>query len=96
MKFIVYLSTWIERGLFPLTDKILAVQEPLSTKEMQHVESVDVEEPGQPLRPYEQRENNVHEKARQQRAPDKVGSGKKYKPCPRWKNPNSCSHMGTW
>lgn len=87
MKFIVYLSTWIERDLFPLTDEISAVQEPLSTKEMQHVESVDVEEQGQPLRPYEQQEKNVHEKARQQRAPDKAGSGKKYKPCPRWKNP---------
>lgn len=86
IKFIVYLSTWIERGLFPFTDEISAVQEPLSTKEMQHVESVDGEEQGQRLRPYEEQEKNAHEKARQQRAPDKAGSGKKYKPCLRWKN----------
>lgn len=54
---------------------------------MQHVESVDVEEQGQPPRPYEQQEKNVHEKARQQRAPDKAGDGKKYEPCQRWKDP---------
>lgn len=85
MKFIVYLSTWIERS-FSTYWQDSAVQEALSTKEMQHVESVDVEEQGQPPRPYEQQEKNVHEKARQQRAPDKAGDGKKYEPCPRWKN----------
>lgn len=50
------------------------------------MESVDVEEQGQPPRRYEQQEKNVHEKVRQQLALDKAGDGKKYKPCPRWKN----------
>lgn len=50
------------------------------------MESVDVAEHGQSPRPYEQHEKNVHEKARQQCAPDKAGNGKKYEPCPRWKN----------
>lgn len=86
MKCIVHFPTWIEWGLFRLTVEISAVQEPLSTKKRLHVESVDLEEQGQPLRPFEQQEKNVYEKVRQQRALHKAGSGKKYKPCPRWKN----------
>ncbi|XP_031728280.1 armadillo repeat-containing protein 4 isoform X1 [Anarrhichthys ocellatus] len=63
-----------------------AVQELPSTQKIQHVEPVDAEEQGQPQRSYEQQEKNVHEKARQQHAPNKAGGGKKYEPCPRWKN----------
>ncbi|XP_056290638.1 outer dynein arm-docking complex subunit 2 [Pseudoliparis swirei] len=63
-----------------------AVQELPSTQEIQHVESVDAKEQGQPQRSFEQQEKNVHEKARQQRAPNKAHGGKKYEPCPRWKN----------
>ncbi|TKS87995.1 Armadillo repeat-containing protein 4 [Collichthys lucidus] len=63
-----------------------AVQELPSTQKIQHVESVDAEEQGQPQRSYEQQEKNVHEKARQQHAPNKADGEKKYEPCPRWKN----------
>uniref|UniRef100_A0A8C4DC69 Outer dynein arm docking complex subunit 2 n=1 Tax=Dicentrarchus labrax TaxID=13489 RepID=A0A8C4DC69_DICLA len=63
-----------------------AAQELPSTQKIQHVESVDAEEQGQPQRSYEQQEKNVHEKARQQHTPNKAGGEKKYEPCPRWKN----------
>ncbi|XP_075968755.1 outer dynein arm-docking complex subunit 2-like isoform X2 [Anarhichas minor] len=63
-----------------------AVQELPSTQKIQHVEPVDAEEQGQPQRSYEQQEKNVHEKARQQHAPNKAGGGKKYELCPWWKN----------
>ncbi|XP_029385311.1 armadillo repeat-containing protein 4 isoform X2 [Echeneis naucrates] len=52
----------------------------------QHVESVDMEEQGQPQRSYEQHEKNVHDKARQQHTLNKASGEKKYEPCPRWRN----------
>ncbi|XP_071753052.1 outer dynein arm-docking complex subunit 2 isoform X1 [Centroberyx gerrardi] len=64
-----------------------AVQEELpSTQKIQHVESVDAEEQGQPQRSYEHQEKNVHERARQQHTPNKPGGKKKLEPSPRWKN----------
>uniref|UniRef100_UPI0037E7FF26 outer dynein arm-docking complex subunit 2 n=1 Tax=Semicossyphus pulcher TaxID=241346 RepID=UPI0037E7FF26 len=63
----------------------LAAQELPSTQKIQHVESVDAEEQGQPQRSYEQKEKNVHEKARQHTA-YKAGGKKKYEPCPSWRN----------
>uniref|UniRef100_A0A673BVC0 Armadillo repeat containing 4 n=1 Tax=Sphaeramia orbicularis TaxID=375764 RepID=A0A673BVC0_9TELE len=63
-----------------------AVQELPSTQKIQHVESVDAEEQGQPQRSYEQQEKNVHEKARQQHTANKAGGKMKYEPCPRWKD----------
>ena len=80
--------------LFPLTNQDFAVQELPSTQKIQHVESVDAEEQGQPQRSYEQREKNVHEKARQQLTPNKAGGEKKYEPCPRWKNLGLVSPSG--
>ncbi|XP_044031908.1 outer dynein arm-docking complex subunit 2 isoform X2 [Siniperca chuatsi] len=71
-----------------------AVQELPSTQKIQHVESVDAEEQGQPQRSYEQQEKNVHEKARQQHTPNKAGGKKKYEPCPRWKNLGLMSPCG--
>ncbi|KAL7373163.1 hypothetical protein ABVT39_000343 [Epinephelus coioides] len=71
-----------------------AVQELPSTQKIQHVESVDAEEQGQPQRSYEQQEKNVHEKARQQHTPNKAGGEKKYEPCPRWKNLGLVSPCG--
>lgn len=57
------------------------------------MESVDAEEHGQPPRPYEQQEKNVHEKARQQRAPDKAVRNMNHVRDGRiW---DSRSHMGT-
>lgn len=82
----------IERGIFPHSPVVsnyqqdFAVQELPSTQKIQHVESVDVEEQGQPQRPYEREEKNVHEKARQQRAPNKAGGKKKYELCLRWRD----------
>ncbi|KAM8822409.1 outer dynein arm-docking complex subunit 2 isoform 2-T3 [Spinachia spinachia] len=61
-------------------------QELPPTVKIQHVESVDAQEQGQPQRSDEQQEKNVHEKARQQHAPNKADDRKKYEPCPRWKN----------
>ncbi|XP_028289055.1 armadillo repeat-containing protein 4 [Parambassis ranga] len=63
-------------------------------KQIQHVESVDGEEQGQPQRSYEQQEKNVHEKARQQHALNKAGGKKKYEPCQRWKNLGLLSACG--
>uniref|UniRef100_A0A665UWR7 Armadillo repeat containing 4 n=1 Tax=Echeneis naucrates TaxID=173247 RepID=A0A665UWR7_ECHNA len=63
-----------------------AVQELPSTQRIQHVESVDMEEQGQPQRSYEQHEKNVHDKARQQHTLNKASGEKKYEPCPRWRN----------
>ncbi|XP_075936861.1 outer dynein arm-docking complex subunit 2-like isoform X2 [Anarhichas minor] len=71
-----------------------AVQELPSTQKIQHVEPVDAEEQGQPQRSYEQQEKNVHEKARQQHAPNKAGGGKKYELCPWWKNLSLVSLCG--
>ncbi|XP_039983105.1 outer dynein arm-docking complex subunit 2 [Xiphias gladius] len=71
-----------------------AVQELPSTKRIQHVESVDMEEQGQPQRSYEQQEKNVHDKARQQHTLNKAGDEKKYEPCPRWKNLGLMSPCG--
>ncbi|XP_074477893.1 outer dynein arm-docking complex subunit 2 isoform X1 [Sebastes fasciatus] len=71
-----------------------AVQELPSTQKIQHVESVDAEEQGQPQRSYEQQEKNVHEKARQQHTPNKADGEKKYEPCPRWKNLGLASPSG--
>ncbi|XP_035510826.1 armadillo repeat-containing protein 4 isoform X2 [Morone saxatilis] len=71
-----------------------AAQELPSTQKIQHVESVDAEEQGQPQRSYEQQEKNVHEKARQQHTPNKAGGEKKYEPCPRWKNLGLMSPSG--
>lgn len=53
---------------------------------IEHVESVDAEEQGQPQRSYEQQENNVDNKARQQHMPIEADGEKTYEPCPRWKN----------
>uniref|UniRef100_A0A3B4WF26 Outer dynein arm docking complex subunit 2 n=1 Tax=Seriola lalandi dorsalis TaxID=1841481 RepID=A0A3B4WF26_SERLL len=63
-----------------------AVEELPSTQRIQHVESVDKKEQGQPQRSYEQQEKNVHDKARQQQTLYKTGREKFYVPCPRWKN----------
>ncbi|XP_056155767.1 outer dynein arm-docking complex subunit 2 isoform X2 [Lampris incognitus] len=64
-----------------------AVQEELpSTQKIQHVESVDGEEQGQPQRSYEHQEKNVHERARQQHTANKPGSKKKLEPSLKWKN----------
>uniref|UniRef100_A0A668AJZ4 Outer dynein arm docking complex subunit 2 n=1 Tax=Myripristis murdjan TaxID=586833 RepID=A0A668AJZ4_9TELE len=69
-----------------------AVQEELpSTKKVQHVESVDAEEQGQPQRSYEHQEKNVHERARQQHTPNKPGGKTKLEPSPRWKSPGLMS-----
>nr|XP_046227453.1 outer dynein arm-docking complex subunit 2 [Scatophagus argus]XP_046227454.1 outer dynein arm-docking complex subunit 2 [Scatophagus argus] len=70
-----------------------AVQELPSTQKIQHVESVDAQEQGQPQRSYEQQEKNVHEKARQHTT-NKAGCEKKYEPCPRWKNLGLVSSCG--
>uniref|UniRef100_A0A4W6G7T7 Outer dynein arm docking complex subunit 2 n=1 Tax=Lates calcarifer TaxID=8187 RepID=A0A4W6G7T7_LATCA len=70
------------------------VQELPSTQRIQHVESVDMEEQGQPQRSYEQQEKNVHDKARQQHTLNKAGGEKKYEPCPRWKNLGLMSPCG--
>ncbi|KAM6971372.1 outer dynein arm-docking complex subunit 2 isoform 1-T2 [Tautogolabrus adspersus] len=70
-----------------------AAQELPSTQKIQHVESVDAEEQGQPQRSYEQQEKNVHEKGRQH-APYKAGGKKKYEPCPRWRNLGLISPCG--
>ncbi|XP_060920838.1 outer dynein arm-docking complex subunit 2 [Labrus mixtus] len=70
-----------------------AAQELPSTQKIQHVESVDAEEQGQPQRSYEQQEKNVHEKWRQH-APYKAGGKKKYEPCPRWRNLGLISPCG--
>ncbi|XP_059182457.1 outer dynein arm-docking complex subunit 2 [Centropristis striata] len=72
----------------------LAVQELPSTQKIQHVESVDAGEQGQPQRSYEQQEKNVHEKWRQQHTLNKAGGEKKYEPCPRWKNLGLMSPCG--
>ncbi|XP_041817870.1 outer dynein arm-docking complex subunit 2 [Chelmon rostratus] len=77
-----------------INNQHFAVQELPSTQEIQHVESVDAEEQGQPQRSYEQQEKNVHEKARQQHSPNKAGGEKKYEPCPRWKNLGLMSPCG--
>lgn len=66
---------------FPPYQQDSAVQE-LSTQKIQHVESVDGEEQGQPQRSYEQQEKNVHEKL--QRTLYRVDREKIYEPCPRW------------
>ncbi|XP_067434300.1 outer dynein arm-docking complex subunit 2 [Thunnus thynnus] len=71
-----------------------AVQELPSTQKIQHVESVDAEEQGQPQRSYEQQEKNVHEKPRQQHTLNKAGGEKKYEPCPRWKDLSLMSPCG--
>ncbi|CAK6952038.1 outer dynein arm-docking complex subunit 2 [Scomber scombrus] len=71
-----------------------AVQELPSTQKIQHVESVDAEEQGQPQRSYEQQEKNVHEKPRQQHTLNKAGGEKKYEPCPRWKDLSLVSACG--
>ncbi|CAB1350268.1 unnamed protein product [Coregonus sp. 'balchen'] len=55
-------------------------EEPPSTQKIQHVESVDTEEQGQPQRSYEHQENNVHEKARQQLVQNKPGVKKTIRP----------------
>ncbi|KAM7390786.1 hypothetical protein PAMA_008804 [Pampus argenteus] len=74
--------------------KDFAVQELPSTQKIQHVESVDAEEQGQPQRSYEQQEKNVHEKLRQQHTLNKAGVEKKYEPCPRWKDLGLMSPCG--
>lgn len=79
---------------FPPNHQDFAVQELPSTKRIQHVESVDMEEQGQPQRSYEQQEKNVHDKARQQHTLNKAGDEKKYEPCPRWKNLGLMSPCG--
>ncbi|XP_008279473.1 armadillo repeat-containing protein 4 [Stegastes partitus] len=61
-----------------------AAQELPSTHKIQHVESVDGEEQGQPQRSYEQQEKNVHEKAKQQHTVNKAGGRNKNEMCPRW------------
>ncbi|XP_030631664.1 armadillo repeat-containing protein 4 isoform X2 [Chanos chanos] len=61
-------------------------EEPLSMLKIPHVEAVDVEETGQTQRSYEQQRKNVHEKARQQHVPNKLGGKKKLEPSPKWKN----------
>ncbi|KAL7856705.1 hypothetical protein SRHO_G00156040 [Serrasalmus rhombeus] len=58
--------------------------EPPTTLKIPHVEAVDVEERGQTLRSYEHQEKNVHEKARQQLAPNKSGVAKKLEPSLKW------------
>ncbi|XP_070784506.1 outer dynein arm-docking complex subunit 2 isoform X2 [Enoplosus armatus] len=77
-----------------INEQDFVVQELPSTQKIQHVESVDAEEQGQPQRSYEQQEKNVHEKARQQHTPNKAGGEKKYEPCPRWKNLGLMSPCG--
>uniref|UniRef100_A0AAQ4P5H1 Outer dynein arm docking complex subunit 2 n=1 Tax=Gasterosteus aculeatus aculeatus TaxID=481459 RepID=A0AAQ4P5H1_GASAC len=69
-------------------------QELPPTQKTQHVESVDAEEQGQLQRSDEQQEKNVHEKAKQQHAPNKAHDRKKYEPCPRWKNLGLVSPCG--
>ncbi|XP_068565576.1 outer dynein arm-docking complex subunit 2 isoform X2 [Cebidichthys violaceus] len=76
------------------SEQDFAVQELPSTQKIQHVESVDAEEQGQPQRSHEQQEKNVHEKGRQQQALNKAGGEKKYEPCPRWKNLGLVSPCG--
>lgn len=71
--------------LFSPYQKDFAAQELPSAQKIQHVESVDGEEQGQPQRSYEQQEKNVHEKARQQHTLNKAGDKNKYEPCQRWK-----------
>lgn len=92
--FIVYftasISVQIERSFFltyffPQQDSAVQ-EEPPSTRKIQHVESVDTEEQGQPQRPYEHQENNVHEKARQQLVQNKPGGKKQLEPSLKWKN----------
>ncbi|KAM7370158.1 hypothetical protein PAMP_011436 [Pampus punctatissimus] len=77
-----------------INKKDFAVQELPSTQKIQHVESVDAEEQGQPQRSYEQQEKNVHEKLRQQHTLNKAGVEKKYEPCPRWKDLGLMSPCG--
>lgn len=94
---------WKLREVFFLTLQTLsfstywqdfAVQELPSTQKIQHVESVDAEEQGQPQRSCEQQEKNVHEKAGQQHTPNKAGGKKKYEPYTRWKNLGLVSPCG--
>ncbi|XP_010883915.2 armadillo repeat-containing protein 4 [Esox lucius] len=61
-------------------------EEPSSTQKIQHMESVDAEEQGQPQRSYDHQEKNVHEKARQQPVQNKLGGKKKLEPSLKWKN----------
>ncbi|KAJ8395026.1 hypothetical protein AAFF_G00039770 [Aldrovandia affinis] len=61
-------------------------EEPPSTQKMEHVESVDAEEPGQAQRSYELQEKNALEKAGQQPSQNKPGSRKKPEPSLKWKN----------
>ncbi|XP_037829249.1 armadillo repeat-containing protein 4 [Kryptolebias marmoratus] len=63
-----------------INNQVFAVQEPLSTQKIQHVELVDGEEQGQPQRSSEKQEKNVHEKARQQQTVNRTGGKKKYEP----------------
>ncbi|XP_074549652.1 outer dynein arm-docking complex subunit 2 [Halichoeres trimaculatus] len=72
-----------------------AAQELPSTQKIQHVESVDAEEQGQPQRSYEQQEKNVHEKWRQHTPYKAGGKKKKYEPCPRWRDLRLISPCGT-
>ncbi|KAK6312567.1 hypothetical protein J4Q44_G00182310 [Coregonus suidteri] len=64
-------------------------EEPPSTQKIQHVESVDTEEQGQPQRSYEHQENNVHEKARQQLVQNKPGVKKTIRPIFEMEEPRS-------
>lgn len=106
-KFIIYLTTSISVTFFLILQppsfspyqQDFAVQELPSTQKIQHVESVDAEEQGQPQRSYEQQEKNVHEKPRQQHTLNKAGGEKKYEPCPRWKDlslVSACGYVIIW
>uniref|UniRef100_A0A3Q1JFH4 Armadillo repeat containing 4 n=1 Tax=Anabas testudineus TaxID=64144 RepID=A0A3Q1JFH4_ANATE len=84
------LLTLLKNSLHNFAENInkqdFAVQEMHLTQMIEHVESVDAEEQGQPQRSYEQQENNVDNKARQQHMPIEADGEKTYEPCPRWKN----------
>ncbi|XP_068160365.1 outer dynein arm-docking complex subunit 2 [Antennarius striatus] len=65
-----------------------------ATQKIEHVELVAGGEQGQLQRSNDQREKNVHERARQQHTLKKAGGEKKYEPCPRWKTLDLRSSCG--
>lgn len=89
-----FFSLTLQPLSFSTYQQDFAAQELPSTQKIQHVESVDAEEQGQPQRSYEQQEKNVHEKWRQHTPYNAGGKKKKYEPCPRWRDLRLISPCG--
>lgn len=86
MKFIVYLSTWIERGLFPLTDRIRQFKNPYQQRRCSMWNQLMRRNKANPRGLTSNRKRMCMRRRDNSAQPDKAGDGKKYEPCPRWKN----------